>query len=638
MNRTALHNLLVVTLVAVGCSKPESNSNSNVDVGNDAAVPDTGKDASDAQDTGNDSGADADAGSACTYQPDQLDEIPASEGAYTPRWAFRPWISKDISDTGDTDDFVDGFIDRDIPVGTVVLDSPWETNYNTFVPNPDRYPNFEQLVSDMRDRDVRVVLWITQFVNEGSFDAERGGDSYPSPSPNFPEGELCGFFVDDAKRYTWWKGRGAGVDFFDPVAVQWWHDQQDPLLEMGIAGWKLDFGDSYLTSDPVLTDAGEVPHQQYSEAYYRDFHDYGVHRVGQEDFVTMVRGYDESYQFEGRFFARPEHAPVVWAGDNRRDWVGLADALDHMFRSAEAGYVVVGSDLGGYLDRDDQDLGTSIPFSRDNFLRWLAMAAMTPFMQLHGRANLTPWSLPDDPDPDESVAFYRYWAHLHTELIPFWYSLAEEAYAGNEASIMRPIGDEADWPGDYRYTLGDAFLVAPILDETGIRDVELPEGTWYDWWSEVTFEGPTTESFDYSGDLQKIPLLVKEGAIVPVVSTSDVSEITGGGLSDALVVLGWPSTTATDFVMHDEDDQTTTLELEDRGADVVFRTSRATRPVVVRLRFEETPAGVTVDGTEAVEVTTEAELLGGDTYRADGTYLWVSVAATDQPVEVVVTR
>ena len=98
------------------------------------------------------------------------------------------------------------------------------------------------------------------------------------------------------------------------------------------------------------------PHQDYSEAYYRDFLAYGAGRRG-PDFLTMVRGWDESYGFAGRFYARPEHAPVVWAGDNRRDWVGLADALDTMFRSARAGYVVVGSDVGGYLDLDDKTIG-----------------------------------------------------------------------------------------------------------------------------------------------------------------------------------------------------------------------------------------------------------------------------------------
>src|SRR6187401_1694408 len=102
----------------------------------------------------------------------------------------------------------------------------------------------------------------------------------------------------------------------------------------------------------MITDAGETTRQAYSEAYYADFHAYGVARRG-DQFVTMVRPWDESYGFPGRFYARPDDAPVAWVGDNRRDWVGLADALDHLFRSADAGYVAIGSDVGGYLDRDD---------------------------------------------------------------------------------------------------------------------------------------------------------------------------------------------------------------------------------------------------------------------------------------------
>jgi len=264
------------------------------------------------------------------------DELPARK-PHTPRWAFEPWISKDISDGPDTYAFVKGFRDRDIPVGVVVLDSPWETHYNTFIPNPARYPNFKTMVDDLHKDDIRIVLWITNFVNSISYDFEMGGDAYTGPSPNLEEGEKCNYFVDDGARYSWWKGSGAAVDFFNPSATSWWHEQQNTVLDAGIDGWKLDFGDSYVRTDMVTTSKGVVPHQEYSEAYYRDYLSYGIKRRG-NDFLTMVRAWDESYDFQGRFFARKEDAPVAWMGDNRRDWGGLSDALDHVFRSAAAGY------------------------------------------------------------------------------------------------------------------------------------------------------------------------------------------------------------------------------------------------------------------------------------------------------------
>ena len=109
----------------------------------------------------------------------------------TPRWAFRPWISKDISDDADTRAFVQGFEERGIPVGAVVFDSPWATHYNSMVVNPERYPRFDQLIDDLHAKDIRVVMWVTQMVNRTGFDLEQGGDTYVGPSPNFEEGRSC---------------------------------------------------------------------------------------------------------------------------------------------------------------------------------------------------------------------------------------------------------------------------------------------------------------------------------------------------------------------------------------------------------------------------------------------------------------
>lgn len=518
--------------------------------------------------------------------------------AHTPRWAFEPWISKDISDRADTYAYVDGFRERGIPVGAVVLDSPWETHYNTFVPNPSRYGDFPGLVNDMHARNVKVVLWITSLVNEQSFDFENGGgDLYEGPSPNLEEGQRCRFFVENGETYNWWKGRGAAVDFFNPHARAWWHRQQDGVLKAGIDGWKLDFGENYVKVDPLATAEGPKAHQAYSERYYEDFLAYGRSVRGPE-FVTMVRAYDKSYEFEGRFYAKKEHAPVTWMGDNRRDWVGLVDALDHMFRSAQAGYVVIGSDLGGYLDRDDLNLlGPQIPFDTLNFARWTAVSAMTPFMQLHSRGNLAPWQVPDHVD--ETVASYKYWATLHHALVPFYFSLAEKAYAGGPEArpIMRPLGDVAAWTNDYRYELGDAFLVAPLLDASGKRSVPLPAGArWYDWWTTATAEGGTTVTADHAADRLKLPLWVREGAIVPLDVEDDVLGL-GTAESRGLRTLAvWPSAAGSSFDVHEVDGTVVRVAAKASATGWSVDLSSAAAGAVLRVRSETAPAEVLGDG------------------------------------------
>ncbi len=507
---------------------------------------------------------------------------------HTPRWAFRPWISKDISTGEDHRAFVQGFLDRDIPVGVGVLDSPWETQYNTFVPSPTRYPEFNTMVADLRGKGVRTVLWITSLVNELSFDAEPGGDTYMGASPNFAAGRRGGHFVDNGKTFLWWKGQGATVDFFKADSVAWWHRQQDALLAAGVSGWKLDFGDEYAETTGFETAAGTVTRQAYREAYYRDFLAYGVARRGRDEFTTMSRPYDKSYGFQGHFFARREHCPIGWVGDNRRDWVGLADALDHLMRSAEAGYVVVGSDIGGYLDLDDTNLGgPRIPFSQVNFVRWTAVGAMTPFMQLHGRGNFAPWTVPDKPT--ETVAIYKYWAKLHDDLVPFFYSLAEEAYA-SDGVILHPMGSEADQWRQYQFVVGEAFLVAPILSDTGRRNVELPAGAaWRDWWSGAVHAGGTTLTDYDSTDQQHLPLFVREGAIVPMQSQ----------------VLWFPAASGTSrFVLHEEDDTKTVYSADAR----TFTAARLTK--ATKLRALSSASAVRLNGQALATGWTSA---GGET-------------------------
>lgn len=599
-----------------GTINPDAGNDAGNDVGTDDAAPDTTV--------------------ACTWDGEDGAPI-ADPPRFTPRWAFEPWISKDISDRDDTEQFVDGFLSRNIPVGALVLDSPWETHYNTLIPNPDRYGDFQSLVDQLHAQDIKLVLWTTQMVNTFSFDLEEGGDTYMGPSPNYGEGAACGFFVNEGQTYTWWKGRGAAVDFFHPGALGWWREQMDGVLDMGIDGWKLDFGESYIRDTPnsykdVAAFDGMHSHQEYSEEYYAEFLRYGVQQRGPE-FVTMVRGFDVSYDVPARFYARPEHAPVVWMGDNERDFPGMIDALDHAFRSANAGYVVVGWDLGGYLNVRQDDVLEPIPFDREVFARWTGVSAFMPFFQLHGRANLEPWNI--EPAA-ETTDLYRYWATLHSDMVPFWFSLAQEAYAGGDA-IIRPIGaDETEWADDWRFQVGDALLVAPPLEAGGIRDVDLPEGTWFDWWDPSAAElvGPTTlPTHASAAEISKVPVFVREGAIIPMEIDDDVTGFGSDDTAGHLVVLVWQSSSeVTTFVLHDHDDATTTIRSEDDELEL----SRTTQPTIVRMRNTKLDVGVDVDGSRATEHGSRAELESStEGYFVDGSFVWAKVPASTDSTLIV---
>jgi len=115
-------SLLVLPFLALGCPASPS-ADAGLDAGEDAT---------------HDAGTDAplpDAPFVCTVDVEPEAALP-DPARHTPRWAFTPWVSKDISDRADSLAFVEGFRSRDIPVGVLVLDSPWDTNYTSVEPNP----------------------------------------------------------------------------------------------------------------------------------------------------------------------------------------------------------------------------------------------------------------------------------------------------------------------------------------------------------------------------------------------------------------------------------------------------------------------------------------------------------------------
>ncbi|MBI5609994.1 MAG: hypothetical protein HY902_14060 [Deltaproteobacteria bacterium] len=559
----------------------------------------------------------------CAVDPELAN--PPTPTAATPRWAFEPWISKDISTSDDTRAFVKGFVDRGIPVGVVVLDSPWETNYHTFQANPKRYPGFKELVGELHGQNIKLVVWLTQMVNQASFDLEAGGDLYDGPSPNLGEGLKCGHFVNGGELSTWWKGKGAGLDFFSPAARTWWNRQQIELLQL-VDGYKLDFGEMYIASVPMQTAAGSQGLDAYSQAYYREMLAFGLAR--NPEFVTMVRPWDESYDFAGRFFAKPQHAPVAWVGDNRRDWVGLVDALDHIFRSAQAGYTMLGSDIGGYLDRDDKDLTKKIPFDAKVFARWTALGALGPFMQLHGRANLTPWTTPDHTQ--ELLDMYAYWAHWHHQLAPMLYSVVHRSQTQpGQPLVLQPVAAADKWAGDWRYLLGGLWLVAPLTDGTDQRTVQLPAGqTWLSWWklAAAPLAGDTTVTADFSNDFRGIPLYVAACSVQPFADGNALTGLAPAGLTphDGWLVLA-AAEGERSFTL--EGKAPVTAQLQVKQGVVTLSLSGRPRATVVTVRAPGQVKAVLVDGKpQATASVSDGKLLGYQVDAKSG-LVWIGLPA-----------
>jgi alpha-glucosidase/alpha-D-xyloside xylohydrolase len=113
----------------------------------------------------------------------------------------------------------------------------------------------------------------------------------------------------------------------------------------------------------------------------------------------------------------------------------------------------------------------------------------------------------------------RKYAELRYSLLPYNYALAWQA-RDSGMPLMRPLWlhypqDETASSIGTEYLWGRDLLIAPVISKgTRTRDVYLPEGLWYDWWTGERYKGGETTTRVV--DLETMPIYVRAGAIIPL--------------------------------------------------------------------------------------------------------------------------
>ena len=68
-----------------------------------------------------------------------------------PEWAYGHWKSRDVyAHARDVDADLEGYLENRLPLDAIVLDSPWETQYNTWRFNPHQFPDPSGLIARLR--------------------------------------------------------------------------------------------------------------------------------------------------------------------------------------------------------------------------------------------------------------------------------------------------------------------------------------------------------------------------------------------------------------------------------------------------------------------------------------------------------
>lgn len=511
----------------------------------------------------------------------------------TPPWALECWLWEDDENTSArVDTLLQGYAKYDVPVRTVILDSPWSLRYNDFEIDTLLYPKPKEWFKKMQDNGYRVVMWMTTMVNSESQDTR-----VKHSEPWYAEAKAKGYLAADGDQIKWWKGKGGFIDYTNPEAVKWWRGLQKTVYDYGIDGWKLD-GTATLFSTRIgsfplfykMTHDGLMTARTYMDHYYRDEYNYGLSQ--NPEFATMSRAIDNWYHPEG--FAPIDASPVNWVGDQKHTWQstgviteedkqnkdiamdgidGIEQAMQNILASAKLGYNIIGSDVAGFS-------GAIIPPRL--YMRWTQFSTFCGLFLNGGHGERALWKR----TPQE-LEVIRKFSWLHTELVPYMYSYVVKAHNGGPR-LQTPI------EGKYHYMFGDNLLIAPIYKDELKNKVSLPAGKWrYFFNDKEVVEGPKT--FEREFPLDEYPVYVREGSITPMNISRDYTQIGDKSSAGFLTYLIYPSDKSEFTVSHPDKSGNTSVQVESSSTEIQVSLSGQHKAHILAIHLDKKPTSVKLD-------------------------------------------
>ncbi|MEU4013772.1 TIM-barrel domain-containing protein [Microbacterium sp. NPDC028030] len=439
-----------------------------------------------------------------------LDAFLAEVGRPTelPDWVFRLWASGNEWNTqAEVERQMALHREHDIPVGSVVIEA-WsdESTFTAFrdaryevradggplrlddfdFPSEGAWPDPKGMVDALHADDVRVHLWQIPLMKmrphpqgQARADADAAIREDVLIKEVAPDGSLRPY-----RNRGWWFPLGLMPDLTDERAARWWTEKRRYLVEeVGIDGFKTDGGEHAWGADLRYLDGshGDVSNNLFPVAYAAA---YGrlLASAGKAP-VTFSRAGFTGSQAHGAF----------WAGDENSTWEAFRWSMLAGLSAAASGVLYWGWDIAGFSgDIPDPEL----------YVRAMAASVFVPIMQYHSEFNhhrlpsrdRTPWNIAERTGDDAVIAEVRQLVHLRERLVPYLAAQARESIRTSRP-LMRPLyfdhpGDEQVWAHPIQWMLGEALLVAPVL-EPGVSasTVYLPPGEWIDVWTGSAVRG-----------------------------------------------------------------------------------------------------------------------------------------------------
>jgi alpha-D-xyloside xylohydrolase len=224
-------------------------------------------------------------------------------------------------------------------------------------------------------------------------------------------------------------------------------------------------------------------------------------------------------------FAGVQRQMIHWTGDIKSNEEMFKQQVINLQASGISGFAYFNHDAGGFGGYPSEEL----------YRQWTcAFASFTPIWRPHGQSkgNPPPWkgkskeelseirlycvgSRRPDTRSEETQKDFRKYAQTRYEMIPYIYTYAHEATATGTPmarAMFLEFDDEKAWKFPLQYMWGRQLLVAPNVKPGQNKEVWLPKGLWYDFWTKQPVDG--NQVMNLNVPVGQMPVFAKAGSII----------------------------------------------------------------------------------------------------------------------------
>ncbi|WP_424963789.1 glycoside hydrolase family 31 protein [Ekhidna sp.] len=398
------------------------------------------------------------------------------------------------------------FRDKDIPADVIVLDIHYMDQYKIFSWDKERFPNPGQMLDALKEMGFEVVV-----ICDPGIKIEEGYEPFTS-------GKEKDVFLkySDGSYYEGevWPGWCHFPDFTNEETRKWWKEMMKSYTDIGIKGFWNDMNE-IATWGQMLPENIEFDFEGEGGTSRKGRNIYGhqMTRSAYESAIANLKG-ERPFILTRAGFAGVQRYSALWTGDNVANDEHMLLGVRMVNSLGLSGVPFSGYDVGGFAGNGQSNL----------FARWIQIGAFSPFFRGHSMINShdsEPWSYGEEVE--EISANY---IKLRYKLLPYIYhtflQASEQGLPVARSLCIDHAQDDKIYETDFenQYLFGDNILVAPLASDQRYGKVYLPEGEWYEFFTDEKFDGAQEMIREYA--IEHLPLFIKASAIIPIYG--DVSQ------------------------------------------------------------------------------------------------------------------